>query len=166
MMVTTDGDSHMDALKGSNFAPSGGRSLAKTSDTMATGLEPTRKALPQLLPDGLPPHLHLVTGATECRLKKNDLLHGSREHVGVGQRDSGEGNGAVSMLQTFLDPLVECVREGGEGWDRGEKSSKREKTYDLYREERCTYKLHINCTWEANQAGWLIPFHMILKHFS
>ena len=59
MMVTTDGDSHMDALKGSNFAPTGGRSLAKTSDTMATELQPTRKALPQLLPDGLPPHLHL-----------------------------------------------------------------------------------------------------------
>ena len=26
---------------------------------MATGLQPTRKALPQLLPDGMPPHLHL-----------------------------------------------------------------------------------------------------------
>ena len=26
---------------------------------LATGLQPTRKALPQLIPDGLPPHVHL-----------------------------------------------------------------------------------------------------------
>ena len=59
MMMAPDSVSHKEALVGSNFKPSGKRSIEKSCDTMATGLQPTRKALPQLLPDGLPPHLHL-----------------------------------------------------------------------------------------------------------
>ena len=59
MMVAPSGSSNMEVLTGSNFVPSGGRSLEKTSDDLPTGIQPTRKALPQLLPDGMPPHLHL-----------------------------------------------------------------------------------------------------------
>ena len=54
MMVVASGSSHMEVLTGSNFVPSGGRSLEKTSDYLSTGIQPTRKALPQLLPDGRP----------------------------------------------------------------------------------------------------------------
>ena len=59
MMVAPSGSSHMKALTDSNFVPSGGRSLEKTSDYLSIGIQPTRKALPQLLPDGMLPHLHL-----------------------------------------------------------------------------------------------------------
>ena len=33
--------------------------MTRASETMAKGMQPTRKALPQLIPDGLSPHLHL-----------------------------------------------------------------------------------------------------------
>ena len=59
MLLTPENATHGEALALSNFVPSGGRSIARASETMATGLQPTRKALPQLIPDGLPPHLHL-----------------------------------------------------------------------------------------------------------
>ena len=59
MMVVADGACHSEALAASNFRPSGGRSLEKTADVLSTGWQPTRKALPQLIPDGLPLHLHL-----------------------------------------------------------------------------------------------------------
>lgn len=54
--ITTDaGECHTwEALALSSLFPSGGRTLARASDSMATGLQPTRKALPQLIPDGLP----------------------------------------------------------------------------------------------------------------
>ena len=59
LMMAMEGRSHSETLSGSNFKPSGGRSIEKAVDTLATGLQPTRKALPQLIPDGLPPHVHL-----------------------------------------------------------------------------------------------------------
>lgn len=59
VLLTPEGATHGEALALSNFVPSGGRTLARASQTMATGLQPTRKALPQLIPDGLPPNLHL-----------------------------------------------------------------------------------------------------------
>ena len=59
MMITDGSVSHSTALRNSRFVPSGGRSLIKAADVLATGVQPTRKALPQLIPDGLPPELHL-----------------------------------------------------------------------------------------------------------
>ena len=59
VMIAPGGSSHIEVLNGANYTPSGGRSLEKTSDYLSTGIQPTRKALPQLLPDGMPPHLQL-----------------------------------------------------------------------------------------------------------
>jgi hypothetical protein len=59
-MMLADGDqAHKEALTRSNFKPSGGRSIARAADVMAGGQQPTRKALPQLLPDGMQPATHL-----------------------------------------------------------------------------------------------------------
>ena len=59
MMITAEGSSSVDAMRESRHAPAGGRSVEKAADTMAAGLQPTRKKLPQLLPDGLTPEVHL-----------------------------------------------------------------------------------------------------------
>ena len=59
ILMTPENATQMDALAVSNFTPSGGRTLTRAAETMATGMQPTRKALPQLVPDGLTPHLHL-----------------------------------------------------------------------------------------------------------
>jgi len=59
MMITAGGSSSIEALLESRHTPAGGRSIEKASDTMAGGLQPTRKKLPQLLPDGLTPDMHL-----------------------------------------------------------------------------------------------------------
>ena len=48
-----------EALTESSYQLAGGRTLERYCDTVAAGLQPTRKALPQLLPDGLPPDVHL-----------------------------------------------------------------------------------------------------------
>ena len=59
MLLDPGGCSQREALEVSNFTPSGGRSIEKAADVMGSGMQPTRKALPQLVPDGLPPHFHL-----------------------------------------------------------------------------------------------------------
>ena len=59
MMLTDGGQGHSEALTNSNFKPSGGRSIERASEVMAGGQQPTRKALPQLLPDGMQPTSHL-----------------------------------------------------------------------------------------------------------
>ena len=58
MMITAVGSSSIEALLESRHTPAGGRSMEKAADTMAGGLQPTRKKLPQLLPDGLTPDMH------------------------------------------------------------------------------------------------------------
>ena len=62
MMVTAPGTSTVDTLKVSGHVPAGGRSNENAADTMAGGLQPTRKKLPQLIPDGLTPEMHLQAG--------------------------------------------------------------------------------------------------------
>ena len=57
--MTPKNATQMEALAASNFTPSGRRTLTRAAETKAMGMQPTRKALPQLVPDGLPPHLHL-----------------------------------------------------------------------------------------------------------
>ena len=52
----------MERLIASGHVPAGGRSNEKAADTMAAGLQPTRKKLPQLIPDGLSPEMHLQAG--------------------------------------------------------------------------------------------------------
>ena len=59
VMMHQGGASHLEALVDSGFRPSGGRSLEKAADMLTTGVQPTRKALPQLVPDGMPSDLHL-----------------------------------------------------------------------------------------------------------
>jgi hypothetical protein len=59
MLITPEGTTLAAAISESNYVLAKGRSLEKYSDVISTGLQPTRKALPQLIPDGLPPHLHL-----------------------------------------------------------------------------------------------------------
>ena len=59
MMMTAVGSSSIEALLESGHTPAGGRSIEKAVDAMVGGLQPTRKKLPQLLPDGLTPDMHL-----------------------------------------------------------------------------------------------------------
>ena len=59
VMINKGNATHVEALVESRFKPSGGRSVEKAADLLASGIQPTRKALPQLVPDGMPPDLHL-----------------------------------------------------------------------------------------------------------
>ena len=59
VMMGRSNATHYDVLVDSRFRPSGGRSLEKAADLLTTGIQPTRKALPQLVPDGMPPDFHL-----------------------------------------------------------------------------------------------------------
>ena len=66
MMITAPSSSAIERLRASGHVPAGGRSNEKAADTMAAGLQPTRKKLPQLIPDGLSPEMHLQADF-ECR---------------------------------------------------------------------------------------------------
>ena len=59
IMVTGSGCSVGETIAKSNFSLAKGRTIEKYTDTISSGVQPTRKALPQLIPDGLPEHLHL-----------------------------------------------------------------------------------------------------------
>ena len=59
LMVTGSGSTIGETIAGSNFSLAKGRTIEKYADTISSGVQPTRKALPQLIPDGLPEHLHL-----------------------------------------------------------------------------------------------------------
>jgi len=53
MLITPEGTTLGAALAESNYVLAKGKSLEKYADVISTGLQPTRKALPQLIPDGL-----------------------------------------------------------------------------------------------------------------
>ena len=59
LMITGNGSTIGETIEGSNFSLAKGRTVEKYADTLSSGVQPTRKALPQLIPDGLPEHLHL-----------------------------------------------------------------------------------------------------------
>ena len=59
MMIAADNDTHGRAFAKSSFVPAGGRSIITSAEVLATGVQPTRKALPPLVPYGLSPHLYL-----------------------------------------------------------------------------------------------------------
>ena len=59
LMITGSGSTIGETITGSNFSLAKGRTVEKYADTISSGVQPTRKALPQLIPDGLPEHLHL-----------------------------------------------------------------------------------------------------------
>ena len=62
MFLMPENATHADALKVSNFHPSGGRTTGRVAEVIAGGAQPTRKSLPQLVPDGLPEEMHLQAG--------------------------------------------------------------------------------------------------------
>ena len=64
MLMKMPGATAMETMRTSNHVPAGGRSVEKAADTMAGGIQATRKKLPQLLPDGLPPDMHLQAAMT------------------------------------------------------------------------------------------------------
>ena len=59
MMIKSPEASALEAMRQSKNVPAGGRSVEKAADTMAGGVQATRKKIPQLLPDGLSPAMHL-----------------------------------------------------------------------------------------------------------
>ena len=63
-MVKPPDASAAEAMRLSNHTPAGGRSIEKAADTMSGGIQATRKKLPQLLPDGLTPEMHLQAAMT------------------------------------------------------------------------------------------------------
>ena len=59
MLLMTNGATHRETLAMSNFTPSGSRSIDRAAEVLTGGAQPTRKALPQLIPNGLTPDIHL-----------------------------------------------------------------------------------------------------------
>ena len=109
MMIAADGTSVAGALTESNYAMAKGRSIEKYSDVISAGVQPTRKALPQLLPDGLPPHLHLQA-ALAVQHGRNDWPDWLPSKARLHRR---RGNGHSETGSAGVGKATGCSLRGG-----------------------------------------------------
>ena len=58
-LLLSQGASFDTSLTQASFGPSGRRSVEQMAAAVSTGRQPSRGAMPQLIPDGLPPDVHL-----------------------------------------------------------------------------------------------------------
>ena len=101
-----------DAIDTIGFCPSGNRAPTVIGTRVAAGAQPTKRALPQLVPEGLGPLLHLqVVQSMEHPFAKRPRLTAPVEYALRNQLQPEECNAQRNDMLTALEELAKCMRK-------------------------------------------------------
>jgi len=96
-----------DIIEAANFSPSGHRTVQAVARAVAAGLQPNKRAMPQLLPDNLPPdsHVQLALATVHPCLRPAALPPHVTRAIGYQPPDPEECNQQRRQVQRAVDNL-------------------------------------------------------------